>query len=70
MRAESSEWSGARRRLGPSARAARTSSRFVSDFEPGTDNVESSGPSATGACQAPVAAGVDVGEYPSVVIGS
>ena len=24
----------------------------------------------TGACQAPVAAGVDVGEYPSVVIGS
>ena len=40
-------------RLGPSASAERISSRLVSDLEPGTVTVASSGPPATGACQRP-----------------
>jgi RNA polymerase sigma-70 factor, ECF subfamily len=48
----SRECSGARNRLGASASADNTSSRFVSDFEPGSDTVAASGPCASGAGQA------------------
>ena len=49
MFALSSECRGARISDGPSASAARTSSRLVSDFEPGSETDARSGPSATGA---------------------
>src|SRR4051794_33450040 len=43
--------SGATSRLGSSASAARTSRRFVSDFEPGSVTVARTGPSTRGAGQ-------------------
>ena len=71
MRAESSECSGACSTPGPSARAARTSSRLVRDFDPGTVTVASTAVSATGAAQAPRGAAVgERGEYPWSLIGS
>src|SRR4051812_19767999 len=69
IRAESSEWRGAISLLGPSARAARMSSRFVRDLDAGTVTVACSAPGATGACQGPRAARVKSGEYLSAVIG-
>ncbi|GGD33870.1 hypothetical protein GCM10010915_12800 [Microbacterium faecale] len=58
-------------RPGPSAIAASTSSRLVSDLDPGTVTLASSGFEATGASNGPrgaLAADVDVGEYPRVLI--
>ena len=52
MRAESSECKGACSVPGPSARAASTSSRFVSDFEPGRCTTADSGAEAVGAAHA------------------
>ena len=69
MRAESSEWSGAIRRLGASASAERIYSRLVSDFDPGTVTVASIGPLATGADQWPRGEREGGGEYTSPVIG-
>ncbi len=68
MRAESSECRGDRRRLGVSARAARISSRLVSDFDPGTVTVACTPATATGADQSSRVAG-GCGEYPGAVIG-
>ena len=67
--AESSECSGAASRLGPSANAARISSRLVRDFDPGTVTEARSGPPATGARQRPRTDGVGTWEYRSLVIG-
>ena len=53
IRVESRECSGRWIVDGPSARAARTSSRFVSDFEPGRETSPCNGPVATGAIQGP-----------------
>ncbi len=52
--AESRECSGSRIVEGPSARAASTSSRFVSDFDPGSDTSPRRGPRASGAIQGSV----------------
>ena len=49
MSSLSRDQSGARRVDGPSARAASTSSRLVSDFEPGRASTDWSGLVATGA---------------------
>ena len=49
--AESRECSGEVRRVWSAARALRTSSRLVSDFEPGSGTVACSGAAATGAGQ-------------------
>jgi len=68
MRAESSECRGEVRVLGPSARAASTSLRFVSDFDDGTSTVACTGASARGAAHGDDEAG-GVREYPVVVIG-
>ena len=51
MSSLSRDQSGARSVDGPSARAASTSSRLVSDFEPGSATTDSSGVGATGASQ-------------------
>ena len=51
MRRVSRARSGRRSRLVPSARAARTRLRFVSDLEPGTDTTASTGDAAVGAGQ-------------------
>ena len=50
----SRECSGARSVPGPSASAARISSRPVSDFDPGSGTTASSGSRASGAAQAAV----------------
>ena len=70
IRLESSDGSGAEIRLGPSAIAASTSSRFVSDFEPGMVSVASTAPSAPGAANAPLAGAEPSGEYAFALIGS
>jgi hypothetical protein len=49
----SRECRGARSVEGESARAESTSSRFVSDFDPGSDKEARSGPAAPGATQRP-----------------
>ena len=54
----SRECSGARSRDGASARADRTSSRFVIDFEPGRVSEAAIGPLATGALQSSSAVGL------------
>ena len=51
IRRESRECSGARSLLGPFARAASTRYRLVSDFDPGTSTVASTGPRVCGAGQ-------------------
>jgi hypothetical protein len=53
MSSLSRDQSGARNVDGPSASAASTSSRFVSDFEPGSASTESSARVATGAGHPP-----------------
>ncbi len=53
----SRERSGARSVDGESARADRTSSRFVRLLDPGSGTVASSGPSATGAAHGPSSVG-------------